>query len=192
MEKWKLRREELLKESEWGAFKDFLNAAKNQGGKTAIQDHAICMMAIWTGLRRSELADLKVSDVHLDNTPYIVVRNGKGGKYREVLISGECKNFLAEWIKHRMEYLFVPQRGIKYTGDGIYRVWVTALRDALLPHRSVHKARHYYASKLHDATKDLKFVQEQLGHTSLNTTMVYTHIDEKQASKYLSDFDKKL
>ena len=190
---WRLKREDLLKEDEWAKLKNYLDQKASTGFKTFVQDAAICRVLVWTGLRRSELADLKISDLHLDESnPYLIVRNGKGGKYREVLITPECCSFLANWIKERSGYLFVPQRNDKYTGDGIYRVWKTALKDALLPPRSVHKARHYYATKLHDATKDLKFLQEQLGHSSLNVTQVYTHITESQANKYLSDFDKKL
>lgn len=194
MKNWRLHREKLLKDHEWSEFKKYLE------GKlvvkqtwTAMQDYAICMMAVWTGLRRSELANLKIDDIFLGPTPFIVVRNGKGAKYREVLISEDCKSFLIRFIANcprKSRYLFIPQRGEKYTGDGIYRVWKTAIEDSQVTYRSIHKARHYNGTKLHEVTKDLRFVQEQLGHSRITTTEIYTHITEEKSKGYLANFDK--
>jgi integrase len=132
----------------------------------------------------------------LGHRPYVIVRHGKGNKYREVLISQECSLFIKHFagIRHFQEgeYLFVPQRGMKYTGDGIYRVWKTALKDAGLTHRSIHKARHYNGSKLYQITKDPRFVQEQLGHSRITTTEVYMHVFDDEAQKHLSNFDNSL
>ena len=196
MNNWRLRREDLLKDNEWNTLKDYLNTKKSVGNWTAVQDHAICMFAVWTGLRRSEIANITLQDLFLYPVkPFIVVRHGKGGKYREVLISEDCRDYLANFLKIRdsnSDYLFVPQRGVKYTGNGIYRVWKTAIQSADLPNRSIHKARHYYCTKLHEITKDLKFIQEQAGHSKITTTQIYTHISNEQSDKYLKDFDKSL
>lgn len=192
MQTWRLHREDLLKDEEWQAFKVYLDSRINKNW-TNTQDHAICMISIWTGLRRSEIANLNITDLFLYPVrPFIVVRHGKGDRYREVLISDDCKNYLEGFIHKRISQgkaLFIPQRGERYTGDGIYRVWTTALKDAKLPHRSIHKARHYNGSKLYEITKDPKFVQEQLGHSRLSTTEVYIHLNSKQAEQHLKNFD---
>jgi integrase len=195
MKNWQLHREELLTDEEWNKFKLYLEERVKNGNWTDYQDRAICYFAVWTGLRRSEIADIKLSDLNLGYRPYIIVRNGKGSKYREVLISQECSLFIKYFLKTRHnngEHLFIPQRGMKYTGDGIYRVWKTALKDAGLPHRSIHKARHYNGSKLYQITKDPKFVQEQLGHSRITTTEVYMHVFDDEAQKHLQNFDNSL
>ena len=197
MKNWRLHREELMTDEDWTKFSSQLNIKVLSKNWTDIQDRAICMIAVWTGLRRSELADLDIQDLHLDdNRPYIIVRHGKGDKYREVLVSEDCKAFILDFLILRKQRggdaLFSPQRGDRYTGDGLYRVWKTALADAGLEHKSMHKARHYNATKLYEVTKDLVFVKEQLGHARITTTQVYAHVLDHEASRHLSNFDNSL
>lgn len=201
MKTWELRREDLLQPIEWRQFRAFLNAAydlaRARNGYTGVQDRAICLFAIYTGLRRSEISDIRIEDIFLTNeSPYIVVRNGKGQKYREVLISNDCRVMLKNFLKVRRESvsnaLFVPQRGTKYTGDGIYRVWKTAMKEAGLPPKSIHKARHYNGMMLYSASGDIVFVKKQLGHSRITTTQVYVDIVAEDAKENLDNLDKAL
>lgn len=201
MKQWELRREDLMEVAEWKRFRSFLNTqyelAILRNGYTALQDRTICLLAVYTGLRRSEIAELALGDIYLTNeNPYIVVRNGKGQKYRQVLISSDCRAMLKNFLKVRREStsnaLFVPQRGEKYTGDGIYRVWKTAMKDAGLPPRSIHKARHYNGMMLYSASKDIRFVQKQLGHSRITTSQAYVDIVAEDAKENLESLDKAL
>ncbi len=201
MKTWSLKREQLLQPDEWRRFASYLKEkaeiASIRDTFTALQDRAICLFAIYSGLRRSEIADLELEDLHLANVdPFIVVRSGKGDKYREVLISDDCRRLVKQFLKVRGERsshaLFIPQRNDRYTGDGIYRVWKTAMKDAGLPPRSIHKARHYNGMMLYSASKDMRFVQKQLGHSRIVTTQVYVDIVAEDAKDNLDSFDKAL
>lgn len=206
MKTWELRRTDLMTPQEWTKLRRHLDAtaelAELRGTWTAIQDRVICFAAVWSGLRRAELAALQIKDLYLANDqPFLVVQNGKGGKRREVLISqtfrAQLKAFLrARGIEDRDAaaelYLFKPQRGVCYTADGIYRVWKTACSEAGIPPRSIHKARHLFGLKLYESTKDPRFVQKQLGHARMATTQVYIEIADEAASQNLKLFDRAL
>jgi site-specific recombinase XerC len=201
MKQWELHREDLIEPNEYKILKSFLtrqyDLANLRGAFTAIQDRAICFLAFYTGLRRSEIANLDIQDLYLTNDrPYIVVRHGKGDKHREVLISNDCRAMLKAFIKVRREStcdaLFVPQRGERYTGDGIYRVFKTAMEEAGLPPKSIHKARHYNGMMLYSASKDIRFVQKQLGHSRITTSQVYVDIVAEDAQENLENLDKAL
>lgn len=205
MKTWQLRREDLLTQEEWRRLQAYLNReaelAEIRGTWTAIQDRAICFTAVWSGLRRAELAALKVGDLYLTNElPYIVVRSGKGGKSREVACSDRLRVLLKNFLRARNldrerdadQYLFRPQRGDRYTPDGIYRVWKTACEAAGIPPRSIHKARHLYGQLVYESTKDLRFLQKQLGHSRITTTQVYVEISPSEVERNLELLDRAL
>lgn len=201
MKRWELKREDLLQSEEWRKFRQYIDdraiLAKFRGSYTALQDKVICYFAVFSGLRRSEIAELRLGDLFLKNEmPFLVVRNGKGNKYREVLISNDCRSLLKGFIKIRRESMsdavFIPQRGEKYTGDGIYRVWKTAIKEAGIAPRSIHKARHYNGMMLYSSSKDIRFVQRQLGHSRITTSQVYVDIVAEDAKENLENLDKAL
>jgi integrase len=202
---WELSREDLMTPEEWGRLRSHLEReaqlAEVRRTWTAIQDRAICYAAVWSGLRRAELAALNVGDLFLKNDrPYLVVRHGKGDKYRSVAISPSLRVLLKRFLAARgldrdrdaALALFRPQRGERYTADGIYRVWKTACKEAGIPPRSIHKARHLFGQVLYEATEDLRFVQKQLGHSRITTTQVYVEISAAKAEKNLKLFDRSL
>lgn len=206
MKTWSLRRQDLLTGQEWAKLRASLNAraelAEMRGAWTAIQDRAICFVAVWTGLRRSELAALNRADLFLANErPYIVVRHGKGDKHREVIVSPDCRAFIKRFLKAKAERgaaaaedapLFVTQRGQRYTADGLYRVWRSACRFAGIPARKIHAARHYFATALYTATRDMRLVQKQLGHSRITTTQVYADLEDSEMLAGMSLLDKRL
>ena len=206
MKSWSLRREDLLEPREWARLRASLNSAAEVAERrrtwTAIQARAICFIAAWTGLRREELARLNVGDLRLTNDrPFLIVRRGKGGAYREVILSPDARRFLKRYLRAKDEYgepvgprsaVFRPQRGDRYTPDGIYRVWKAACCRAGLPPRSIHKARHLFASALYAVTKDLRLVQKQLGHERITTTTVYADVFDEDALAGMKALDKAL
>ena len=206
MKNWELHREDLLTPNEWAKLRASLNAraevAESRCTWTAIQDHAICNFAVWTGLRRAEIAALNSGDLHLLNDePFVVVQHGKGDKYRRVVLSPESRAHMKRFLRAKAERgesveadapLFRPQRGARYTGDGIYRVWKAACRRAGIPPRSIHKARHFFATKLYGATKNLLTVRKQLGHARVTTTQVYTDVDDAEVFAGMAALDKSL
>ena len=130
-----------------------------------------------TGIRESELAGLDLSDLHLDEEmPYITIL-GKG-VYREmqnrtVYLSGSALKALTEWLEYRstldnivnMEAVFINKNGTRTTERNIKQIFEN-YGNGITP----HMMRHYYASVMNQ-NGNLAFVQQQLGHSSVNTTV---------------------
>ena len=204
MKTWELHREDLMTREEWLKLRSHLQTkydlAIARGSWTAIQDMVICFTAVYTGLRRMELAALSLGDLHLTNeNPYIVVRHGKGDKFREVRITPATRAMLKSFLKMQGlstdaapdRALFNSQRG-RYTPNGIYRVWKTACAEAGIREVSIHKARHMYCSTLYATNKDPQFVRQQAGHSRITTTQVYIDIFDGDAGESLTLLDKAL
>ena len=130
-----------------------------------------------TGIRESELAGLDLSDLHLDEEmPYITIL-GKG-VYREmqnrtVYLSGSALKAIREWLEYRntldnivdTEAVFVNKNGTRTTERNIKQIFEN-YGNGITP----HMMRHYYASIM-NRNGNLAFVQQQLGHSSVNTTV---------------------
>lgn len=206
MKTWTLKRDDLLLPSEWQKLKSSLNARAELAEKrhrfTAVQDRAICFLLIWSGARRAELAALNRGDLFLKNErPFITIRKGKGGRYRAVTVCVECRVFLKRFLDAQEAHgysenpdspLFKPQRGNRYSGSGIARVWRNACKRAGIPIRSVHKARHFFASRLYEATHDIKQVQQQLGHSKITTSQVYVELEDTELFKGMEAMNRLL
>ena len=139
-------------------------------------------LLLGSGLRCMEAANLKIKDCHTGyGDSYIHVSKGKGDKKRNVLISQELKKHINDYIKNHCQkdqvFLIKPERGIKYTENGIFTLTKRIIIDCGLPsHYSTHCFRHTYATLVYRHTKDILFVARQLGHASIDTTMIYAHI----------------
>lgn len=145
------------------------------------------------GLRVSELCNLKVNDLSVDNK--ILKIKGKGSKERIVPISNVALSKLSDYLPYRskynkskLEYLFINQLGNKLNRQ---YVW-TNLKEILLVNNitsaySPHSFRHTYATHLLDGGADLRYVQELLGHSDIATTQIYVHLQDKRLK---SDYDK--
>ncbi|RLE98611.1 MAG: recombinase XerC [Thermoprotei archaeon] len=157
-----------------------INAASN------LRDKLIVSMLYSTGMRVSELVNVRVSDVNLEERSIRV--RGKGGKERVVFFNGKTHSLLVEYLKHMRpdEYLF-PGRGgghIHYvTVERIVRTLAKAagIRKRVTP----HVLRHSFATHSLTRGMDIREIQELLGHASLKTTQVYTHVVRR---KLLEDY----
>ncbi|MGH8750322.1 MAG: tyrosine recombinase XerC [Burkholderiales bacterium] len=147
----------------------------------ALRDKAVLELFYSSGLRLSELAGLQVQDVNLDDATVRVI--GKGAKTRIVPVGSHALAAIRAWLAERAKLtagaaLFVNKNGKTISARGIeYRVKKWALTQGLRSHVHPHMLRHSFASHLLQSSGDLRAVQEMLGHASISTTQIYTHLD---------------
>ena len=145
-----------------------------------IRDRTIIEILYSSGLRVSELTNLKVNDLKNNKSLKVL---GKGNKVRILPMTDKSFNYMNLWIsKYRSEYkneksgnyIFLGVRGGKISDREIQRI--VNLRLGTFP----HSIRHTFATHLLDGGADLRVVQEMLGHTDPSTTQIYTHVSKKQ------------
>jgi integrase/recombinase XerC len=162
-----------------------LLAAPDPTGWAGLRDRAFLETLYSAGLRVSELVGLDVADADLNDG--VVVVRGKGKKERLALLGPAAVAALNAWLPERAALLsrvgadspavFLNKDGGRLTARSVGRLLAGYLRAAGLdPRTSPHTLRHSFATHLLDAGADIRGVQELLGHKSLNTTQVYTHV----------------
>ncbi|MFP4588574.1 MAG: tyrosine-type recombinase/integrase [Candidatus Bipolaricaulota bacterium] len=175
--------------------------AKKRGNKVPVRDWAILHVALDAGLRASELCNLRIRDLLLhQGQSSIIVRKGKGDKKRGVAIGKELRRHLLDfldWKEARREgtdpkdVLFASWRGgsPRMSRQAIYHVFKRWARRAGIPERfSIHSCRHTYASMLYKSSNyNLRLVQSQLGHSSIQTTQVYADVLNADAERAVND-----
>ncbi len=152
-------------------------------GFLARRDRALVELAYSSGLRLSELAGLDVGGVDLAAAEVRVL--GKGAKERIVPVGAAALEALRAWLPVRAAHapggtqaLFVGARGARLSRRAIQqRLAVLAVVQGLDRHVHPHMLRHSFASHLLQSSGDLRAVQEMLGHASIASTQVYTHLD---------------
>ncbi|RYG87621.1 tyrosine recombinase XerC [bacterium] len=153
-------------------------------GRTPDRDRAILELVYAAGLRAAEVVTVRAADVSLEGRCARV--RGKGAKERMVLFGEPCREALAFYLARRRpaegeEALFVNAEGRALTTRTVQNVvkrW--ALAAGLPPSISPHTLRHTFATHLLDGGADLKTVQQLLGHESLETTQIYTHLSSER------------
>ncbi|MHB8790152.1 MAG: tyrosine-type recombinase/integrase [Desulfobulbaceae bacterium] len=178
----------LLKVCSERAFVDL-----TKGRKTWITRYMVVHLALNSGLRVSELAALTIGDLHIKSTSdtYLIVQHGKGrgdnGKKRTVYLDRDIVKHLLEYIDLKTKTLhestnitaplFAGREGQPFSTTGLHLSYKKAIRAAELPNQySIHGARHTYATMLLAKTNNLRFVQKQLGHASINMTALYADV----------------
>ncbi len=154
------------------------------------RDRAILELFFSTGMRVSELATLKKDMINLDREEFSV--RGKGDKVRVVFLSNQSRHFLHEYLKARQDecpYIFVrhdrAKSGAEVVGSltprSIERLVHKYAAEAGIPKKvSPHTLRHSFATDLLMNGADLRSVQAMLGHSSITTTQIYTHVTNQQ------------
>jgi len=155
------------------------------------RDRAMFELLYSSGLRLSELIALDAADGRLDLKQAEVTVTGKGGKTRTVPVGGRAREALRDWLKARAllaapqeAALFVGARGRRIapgTVQARLRAW--AKRQGLGAAVHPHMLRHSFASHVLQSSQDLRAVQEMLGHASISTTQIYTHLDFQALAK---------
>ena len=172
---------EVLTLSEIERMEDAIDLSANEGQRNL----AIIEVLYGSGLRVSELVNLKLSNVHLTEG-YMLVE-GKGSKQRLVPLSSEAQKEIEFWMQDRChlpikagheDYLFLNRRGAKLTRVMIlYIVKDLAERAGIKKNISPHTFRHSFATHLLEGGANLRAIQMMLGHENLVTTEIYTHLD---------------
>jgi integrase/recombinase XerC len=144
-----------------------------------------------SGLRLAELVSLDADDGRLDLRQGEVTVTGKGSKTRTVPVGSRAREALRDWLKVRAQMaspeeraLFVGARGRRIAHGTVQsRLHARARRQGLGASVHPHMLRHSFASHLLQSSQDLRAVQEMLGHASISTTQVYTHLDFQALAK---------
>lgn len=149
------------------------------------RDYAILMLFLNCGIRRSELVGLNLSDVYEDR----IRVTGKGNKERIVYFGSACKAAIDAYLPERNKKVLSDNRALFGSRDN-NRISVTAVHRLVKKHMlaagldpsqySAHKLRHTAATLMVSNGVDIKTVQEVLGHEHLNTTEIYTHIENTE------------
>jgi integrase/recombinase XerD len=146
-----------------------------------------------TGLRLSEALALKVSDIDSERM-VITVRQGKGRKDRTVMLSPQLLEVLRSYARQVQprDWLFPGKRsGEPLHATTVQRVCVQARTAAgLAKQASAHTLRHSFATHLLEAGTDLRLIQTLLGHNSIKTTAIYTHVSTQRLHNTPSPFDR--
>ena len=156
-----------------------------------IKHKAILTTIYSCGLRLSELTNLIIRDIDSDSMT-VTIRQGKGNRDRVVVLSEKLLILLSDYFKKYKpkEYLFEGKTGGKYSERSVQQILKQTLVKAKIDkQRSVHTLRHSYATHLIEQGTDIRFVQELLGHKSIKTTLIYTHLTDITKRKIKSPLD---
>ena len=154
-------------------------------GPNEKRDYAILMLFLNCGIRRSELVGLNLTDVYEDRIRVV----GKGNKERFVYFGSACRKAIDAYLPERNKKVLTDNRalfGSRYNNrisvTAVHRLVKKALLQAGLDSTqfSAHKLRHTAATMMLSGGVDVKTVQEVLGHENLNTTQIYTHIENTE------------
>lgn len=153
----------------------------------ALRNQALLELIYGSGLRVSELLDLKIQDIHLTAGHVRVI--GKGNKEREVPLGELSVIALRQYltkarnkltINSTVDYLFVNQYGQRLSRQGFFKLLKKLAQNAGINKEvSPHTLRHSFATHLLEAGVDLRTLQSLLGHEDIQTTQIYTHISQK-------------
>jgi integrase/recombinase XerC len=153
-----------------------------------LQDAAMFELLYSSGLRVGELTALNLGD---EPDKGEVTVTGKGSKTRTVPVGAKARDALKRWLSLRDKIavphekaLFVGARGKRISPSRVWqRLTRWAKRRGLAEHVHPHMLRHSFASHMLQSSQDLRAVQEMLGHASISTTQVYTHLDFQALAK---------
>ena len=174
------------------AILDSVDLSKPQGHR----NRAILEMLYSCGLRVSELVNLRISDLFFDEGFIRVI--GKGDKQRLIPVGEPAVKAVGFWMDQRRHWslakgfddcLFINRRGSKLTREMVFHI-VKEQAEAAGIHKEIspHTFRHSFATHMVENGADLRVVQEMLGHESILTTEIYTHIDTRKWQETILKF----
>lgn len=153
-----------------------------------IRDHIVMELLYSTGIRVSELVNIKLNDIDYSNRTIRIM--GKGSKERIVIYGSVCEKVLNNYLNNsrkliknsnQTNYLILNLKGKKLTDRSVRDIINKYMKKtSIQKHISPHTLRHTFATHLLDNGADLKAVQELLGHADLGTTQIYTHISNER------------
>ena len=158
--------------------------------RNTLRDKCIIALFLNTGIRLSELCNINIEDIKEDS----ITITGKGNKQRIIYLNDICLKYINLYLKYRNKKyknieintnaLFLSERKLRISKRTVQHLVVNAIKNAKLSDKyTVHKLRHTAATMLYRAGVDIRTLQELLGHTSVSTTQLYTHIDNNDIKK---------
>jgi site-specific recombinase XerD len=157
---------------------DGIIEALSGDGPLALRNRALVELVYSAGLRSREAIDLDLGDVEFDQELLHV--RGKGGKERTVPLGEEAAHWLTRYVREARPELVRGAENALFLSARGRRLDTSTLRR-LVPHP--HRLRHAFATHLLEGGADLRVIQELLGHSSLSTTQVYSHVDGRRLRK---------
>lgn len=183
---------EVLSVEEIDAMIEQIDLSSPQGHR----NRAIIEMLYGSGLRVSELTDLKLSDIYLDEG-YMLIK-GKGSKQRLVPISPESDKWFRYWLQDRCHLDIKPKAGdiafLNRNGGQLTRMMIFTIIRRLAEAAGIkktispHTLRHSFATHLLQNGADLRIIQQLLGHEDITTTEIYTHVDIHDLRRAIINF----
>ena len=172
--------------------KRLLDAASNEDNRNCERDYAITTLFLNCGMRLSELVGININDIDFEDCKLNVI--GKGNKERTIYLNKACMKALSSYLnvrpkivdsdaKHSDKALFLSERKERISNRTVQHIINKELMEAGLDSRkySVHKLRHTAATLMYQYGEvDIRALQELLGHESIATTEIYTHVNSDQ------------
>jgi len=146
-----------------------------------------------SGSRVSEVVKLKIEDLNFKERT-AMIRSGKGNKDRMIIISKDWIKGIKKYLKKKKiqsDFVFSKKNGKNLSTDTVQRIVRESAEAAgINKHVTPHSLRHSYATHLLEAGTNIRYIQALLGHSSLNTTQIYTNVANEQLKKVQSPLDK--
>ncbi len=171
--------------------KKLLNVSQDDTDRNSIRDHAIITLFLNCGMRLSELVGINISNIDFSESRMTVI--GKGNKERTIYLNKACMNALKDYLSIRphdkvkndsRDALFLSERKERISNRTVQNIVKNELARAGLDTTkySVHKLRHTAATLMYQyGDVDIRALQELLGHESISTTEIYTHVNDERA-----------
>lgn len=170
--------------------KKLLNVSQDDNDRNSVRDHAIITLFLNCGMRLSELVGINISNIDFSESRMTVI--GKGNKERTIYLNKACMNALKDYLSIRphdtvkndsRDALFLSERKERISNRAVQNIVKNELARAGLDTTkySVHKLRHTAATLMYQyGDVDIRALQELLGHESISTTEIYTHVNDER------------
>ena len=172
------------------AYQIYYNAQTDYQYESRLRNVIVLEFLFSTGMRVSEISNLKIKDLDLRSNTIMI--HGKGSKERmSCILNKEISNLMKQYLcirTHSSDYAFTNKLGNRYSDQSI-RNMVNSYAQAagVTLHITPHMFRHTFATALHDEDVSIRHVQELLGHSSIVTTQIYTHISTNKIRTILEE-----
>ncbi len=155
-------------------------------GTQNLKHRLVLMFLYYAGMRLNEVRNIRWEDVDFERE-IIHIKVAKGDKDRVVFLHPNLKNTLEIYGKKQMGYIFISQRGKKYSPKSIQLIVKNAAKRAKINKNvTPHTLRHSFATHLLEGGADIRYIQQLLGHKHIKTTQIYTHVANKDIKNLAS------
>ena len=166
----------------------FLNVIDEYNSKFKKRDKAMFVILLNCAIRKSELLNINMEDIIERKNRMFLKINRKGRKQQMIALNEPTKFILEKYIKTRKSNhpaLFLSKYNQRISNSNFQVLFNKYSKLAKLKGYSIHKLRHTAATKMYEKTKDIKTLQEILGHKSIKSTQIYTHVGEEQKNNMI-------